>query len=221
MSVTKLFFVDDESLLLDSLEVFFEPLPEFSVVGKAESGEEALEKLKRVHPDLILIDLNMTGMGGLNLISSVKSLYPDIKILVLTTYYDEKNIIAAVFNGADGYILKSAGRESIINAVRNTMTGQSVLDSKVMSTLHSYVEQAVNDKEYAKYKELEHQILLNGLTSREKEICQLVGEGKSNLEIAETLHLTEGTVKNYLSHIYSKMDLRDRLALAVIMTRLK
>ncbi len=221
MSVTKLFFVDDESLLLDSLEVFFEPLPEFSVVGKAESGEEALEKLKRIHPDLILIDLNMTGMGGLNLINSVKSLYPDIKILVLTTYYDEKNIISAVFNGADGYILKSAGRESIINAVRNTMTGQSVLDGKVMSTLHSYVEQAVNDKEYAKYKELEHQILLNGLTSREKEICQLVGEGKSNLEIAETLHLTEGTVKNYLSHIYSKMDLRDRLALAVIMTRLK
>jgi len=117
--------------------------------------------------------------------------------------------------------LKSAGRESIINAVRNTISGQSVLDNKVMSTLHSYVEQAVNDKEYAKYKELEHQILLNGLTSREKEICQLVGEGKSNLEIADTLHLTEGTVKNYLSHIYSKMDLRDRLALAVIMTRLK
>ena len=90
-----------------------------------------------------------------------------------------------------------------------------------MSTLHSYVEQAVTDKEYAKYKELEYQILLNGLTSREKEICLLVGEGKSNLEIANILHLTEGTVKNYLSHIYSKMDLRDRLALAVIMTRLK
>jgi DNA-binding NarL/FixJ family response regulator len=221
MSVTKLFFVDDESLLLDSLEVFFEPLEEFSVVGKAESGEEALEKLKRVRPDLVLIDLNMTGMGGINLITSIKSMYPGIKLLVLTTYYDEKNIISAVFNGADGYILKSAGRESIINAVRNTITGQSVLDNKVMSTLHSYVEQAVNDKEYAKYKELEHQILLNGLTSREKEICQLVGEGKSNLEIADTLHLTEGTVKNYLSHIYSKMDLRDRLALAVIMTRLK
>jgi len=191
------------------------------VVGKAESGEEALEKLKRVHPDLILIDLNMTGMGGLNLISAVKGVHPDMKILVLTTYYDEKNIISAVFNGADGYILKSAGREAIINAGRNTISGQSVLDNKVMSTLHSYVEQAVNDKEYAKYKELEHQILLNGLTSREKEICQLVGEGKSNLEIADTLHLTEGTVKNYLSHIYSKMDLRDRLALAVIMTRLK
>ncbi len=221
MSVTKLFFVDDESLLLDSLEVFFEPLAEFSVVGKAESGEEALEKLKRIRPDLVLIDLNMTGMGGINLITSIKGMYPDIKLLVLTTYYDEKNIISAVFNGADGYILKSAGRESIINAVRNTITGQSVLDNKVMSTLHSYVEQAVNDKEYAKYKELEHQILLNGLTSREKEICQLVGEGKSNLEIADTLHLTEGTVKNYLSHIYSKMDLRDRLALAVIMTRLK
>jgi DNA-binding NarL/FixJ family response regulator len=221
MSVTKLFFVDDESLLLDSLEIFFSPLEEFEIVGKSESGEDALEKLKTVKPDLIMIDLNMTGMGGLNLITAVKSLYPDIKILVLTTYYDEKNVIQAVFNGADGYILKSAGRESIINAVKNTISGQSVLDNKVMSTLHSYVEQAVTDKEYAKYKELEYQILLNGLTSREKEICLLVGEGKSNLEIANILHLTEGTVKNYLSHIYSKMDLRDRLALAVIMTRLK
>ena len=220
MSVTKLFFVDDESLLLDSLEIFFTPLAEFQIVGKAESGEEALEKLKKVKPDLMMIDLNMTGMGGLSLITSVKALYPDVKILVLTTYYDERNVISAVFNGADGYILKSAGRDSIINAVKNTIMGQSVLDNKVMSTLHSYVEQAVTDKEYAKYKELEHQILLNGLTSREKEICLLVGQGKSNLEIADILHLTEGTVKNYLSHIYSKMDLRDRLALAVIMTRL-
>jgi DNA-binding NarL/FixJ family response regulator len=221
MSVTKLFFVDDESLLLDSLEIFFSPLTEFDIVGKAETGEEALEKLNYVKPDLIMIDLNMTGMGGLNLITSIKTLYPDVKILVLTTYYDEKNVISAVFNGADGYILKSAGRDSIINAVRNTIMGQSVLDNKVMSTLQTYVEQAVTDKEYAKYKELEHQILLNTLTSREKEICILVGEGKSNLEIADALHLTEGTVKNYLSHIYSKMDLRDRLALAVIMTRLK
>jgi DNA-binding NarL/FixJ family response regulator len=118
MSVTKLFFVDDESLLLDSLEIFFSPLEEFEIVGKSESGEDALEKLKTVKPDLIMIDLNMTGMGGLNLITAVKSLYPDIKILVLTTYYDEKNVIQAVFNGADGYILKSAGRESIINAVK-------------------------------------------------------------------------------------------------------
>ena len=90
MSVTKLFFVDDESLLLDSLEIFFSPLEEFEIVGKSESGEDALEKLKTVKPDLIMIDLNMTGMGGLNLITAVKSLYPDIKILVLTTYYDEK-----------------------------------------------------------------------------------------------------------------------------------
>lgn len=221
MEQKKLFFVDDETLLLDSLEVFFSPLPEFTVVGRAESGEEALEKLRTVKPDLILIDLNMAGMGGINLISHIRNMYPKIQLLVLTTYYDEKNITQAICNGADGYILKSAGRETIVNAVRNTISGQSVLDSKVMSMLHSYVEKAVQDKESSEHRELEYKAMLNGLTKREKEICYMVGDGKSNTEIAETLHLSEGTVKNYMSNIYSKMDLRDRTALAVIMTKLK
>jgi DNA-binding NarL/FixJ family response regulator len=219
MPVTKLFFVDDETLLLDSLDVFFSSLPDFRVIGKAQSAEEALEKLKAEQPDLLLVDLNMSGLGGLNLISAVKAQYPTTKMLVLTTYYDEKNITSALFSGADGYILKSAGREAIINAARNIVSGQSVLDRKVMSTIHAYVEQAVMEKEYIKYKELEQSILLSGLTSREKEICTMVGEGKSNVEIAELLHLSEGTIKNYLSNIYSKMGVRDRTALAVIMSR--
>ncbi len=219
MPVTKLFFVDDETLLLDSLDVFFSSLPDFKVIGKAQSAEEALEKLKAEQPDLLLVDLNMSGLGGLNLISAVKAQYPYIKMLVLTTYYDEKNITSALFSGADGYILKSAGREAIINAARNIVSGQSVLDRKVMSTIHAYVEQAVMEKEYIKYKELEQSILLSGLTSREKEICAMVGEGRSNVEIADLLHLSEGTIKNYLSNIYSKMGVRDRTALAVIMSR--
>lgn len=221
MEQKKLFFVDDETLLLDSLEVFFSPLPEFTVVGRAESGEEALDKLRSVCPDLILIDLNMAGMGGIKLISHIRNLYPEIQLLVLTTYYDEKNITQAICNGADGYILKSAGRETIINAVRNTISGQSVLDSKVMSMLHAYVEKAVHNKETSEHREMEYKAMLNGLTRREKEICYMVGDGKSNTEIAEALHLSEGTVKNYMSNIYSKMDLRDRTALAVTMTKLK
>jgi DNA-binding NarL/FixJ family response regulator len=219
MSATKLFFVDDETLLLDSLDVFFSSLPEFEVVGKAQSAEEALDMLKHEQPDLLLVDLNMSGIGGLNLISAVKSLYPNIRMLVLTTYYDEKNITSALFSGADGYILKSAGRDAIINAARNIISGQSVLDRKVMSTIHAFVEQAVMEKEFEKYKELEQNILLSGLTGREKEICTMVGDGKSNIEIADTLHLSEGTIKNYLSNIYSKMGVRDRTALAVIMSK--
>ena len=100
MKAAKLFFVDDEALLLDSLEVFFTYNKEYEVIGKAQSAEEAMEKLKELQPDLILIDLNMPGAGGLNLITLIKSMYPRIKILVLTTYYDEENITAALFNGA-------------------------------------------------------------------------------------------------------------------------
>jgi DNA-binding NarL/FixJ family response regulator len=213
----KLFFVDDEALLLDSLEIFFSAVSEFVVIGKAQSAEETMDKLRELQPDLMLIDLNMPGIGGLSLIALIKSMYPQIRMLVLTTYYDEKNITTALFNGADGYILKSAGRDSIINAVKNVLSGQSVIDRKVMATIHTFLEQAVQDKEHNRYKELEQNMLLAGLTGREKEICTMVGEGRSNLEISEALHLTEGTIKNYLSNIYSKLGIRDRTALAVIM----
>jgi DNA-binding NarL/FixJ family response regulator len=217
MKAAKLFFVDDEALLLDSLEVFFTYNKEYEVIGKAQSAEEAMEKLKELQPDLILIELHMPGAGGLNLITLIKSMYPRIKILVLTTYYDEENITAALFNGANGYILKSTGREAIINAVKNVLSGQGVFDNKVMTTIHSFLEQAVMDKEHLKHMELEHDMLLKGLTCREREICAMVGDGKSNMEISEALHLSEGTIKNYLSNIYSKMGVRDRTALAVVM----
>ena len=219
MQPIKLLFVDDEALLLDSLEIFFSAVSEFEVIGKAQSAEEAMDKLRTIQPDLMLIDLNMPGIGGLSLISLIKSMHPHIRMLVLTTYFDEKNITTALFNGADGYILKSAGREAIINAVKNVLSGQSVFDRKVMTTIHSFLEQAVLDKEQVKYKELEQSILLTDLTVREKEICTMVGEGKSNFEISEALHLSEGTIKNYLSNIYSKMGIRDRTALAVVMSK--
>ncbi len=217
---TKIFFVDDEKLLLESLEVFFSSAEDFEVTGSAQSGEEALQKLELLQPDLAVVDLNMTGIGGIRLIGEIKRRWSHVRILVLSTYYDDYNITSAIAEGADGYILKSFGSGEIINAARMVARGHTVLDRKVMSVLH------VNARKSAGYSageedqdELRFREVYSNLTEREREICSLIQKGRSNREIADALHITEGTVKNYLSGIYCTLGLRDRTALAVAITR--
>lgn len=214
-----IFFVDDERLLLESLSVFFSSDREFEVVGSAASAEEALEKLNHVHPDVMLVDLNMAGIGGVRLIGEVKRRWPEIRMLVLSTYYDDQSITSALSSGADGYILKSFSSSEIIEAARMVASGHTVLDQKVMSVLHRSArrlgtEPAAADPQKARFREL-----YGKLTEREREICRLIQDGRSNREIASALHITEGTVKNYLSNIYGALGVRDRTALAVSLTR--
>lgn len=216
---TGIFFIDDERLLLESLGVFFSTEKDFQVVGSAGSAEEALEKLGDAQPDVVLVDLNMAGMGGIRLIGEIKRRWPLIRMLVLTTYYDDFNITSAIAEGADGYILKSFSSGDIINAARMVAAGHTVLDNKVMAVLHrsarkKSTQPCGDDASDQQFKEL-----YGDLTDREKDICALIREGRSNREIASTLHITEGTVKNYLSSIYGTLGVRDRTALAVSLTR--
>lgn len=215
----KIFFVDDEKLLLESLAVFFSSDREFEVVGSASSAEEALEKLPEAKPDVLLADLNMAGIGGIRLISEVKQRWPEIRMLVLSTYYDDQNVTSALAAGADGYILKSFSSGEIIEAARMIASGHTVLDQKVMSVLHRNTRRLndENDEQDPRRKLFQEQY--QKLTEREREICRLLQEGRSNREIASDLHITEGTVKNYLSNIYGALGVRDRTALAVALTR--
>lgn len=215
----KIFFVDDERLLLESLSVFFSTDQEFEVVGSAVSAEEALDKLRTVQPDVMLVDLNMAGIGGVRLIGEVKRRMPDVRMLVLSTYYDDHSITSALSEGADGYILKSFSSGEIIEAARMVASGHTVLDQKVMNVLHRSTrsmgyDMGDNDPRRAKFREQYMK-----LTEREREICRLIQDGRSNREIASVLHITEGTVKNYLSSIYGALGVRDRTALAVALTR--
>ena len=215
----KIFFVDDERLLLESLSVFFSTDEEFEIVGSAARAEEALEKLVHVHPDVMLVDLNMAGIGGVRLIGEVKRRMPEVRMLVLSTYYDDQSITSALSEGADGYILKSVSSGEIIEAARMVASGHTVLDQKVMSVLHRNARRMGNelnstDPERAQFREQ-----YTKLTEREREICRLIQDGRSNREIAAVLHITEGTVKNYLSNIYGTLGVRDRTALAVSLTR--
>ncbi len=215
----KIFFVDDERLLLESLSVFFSTDEEFEIVGSAASAEEALEKLSHTHPDVMLVDLNMAGIGGVRLIGEVKRRMPDVRMLVLSTYYDDQSITSALSEGADGYILKSVSSGEIIEAARMVASGHTVLDQKVMSVFHRNARRMGSDLNDADPKRAQFCEQYGKLTEREREICRLIQDGRSNREIAADLHITEGTVKNYLSNIYGALGVRDRTALAVSLTR--
>lgn len=203
MNQCKVLLVDDEPLLLESLEIIL-TLNQMKIIGKAQDGEEALKLLESQSCDIALVDLNMKGMGGIELIKRMKLKYPKVKILVLTTFYDDKNITLAISGGADGYLLKDSGKDAILGAMKQIMEGQNVIDSKVMKRLAFLMGQ----------KE-ENNAIMEGMTSRESEILSLLAQGLTNKQIADTLYISEGTVKNYISSIYDKTGIHDRAKLIV------
>lgn len=210
MEKSRILLVDDEPLLLDSLEIILS-ISGMDIVGKAKDGNEALQCLKTVTCDLALVDLNMKGMGGIELIEKLRGLYPAVKILVLTTFYDDDNITKAIANGADGYLLKDSGKEAILGAIEQILNGRNVIDHKVMLRLAALM----GAKE--PQKEVQSEVLAPDMTEREKEICTLMAEGLTNHQIAEQLYISEGTVKNYISSIYDKTGIHDRAKLIVAM----
>ena len=211
--MNRVILVDDETMLLDSLEIILS-LNNMEIVGKAHDGNEALDILKDKECDLALVDLNMKGMGGIELIRVMKEKYPKIRILVLTTFYDDKNITEAIAGGADGYLLKDSGKDAILGAVNQIMGGTTVLDQKVMLRLTALMNQNLGKGKPAE-KEPATKEFAEELTGREQEICTLMVEGLTNRQIADRLYISEGTVKNYISNIYDKTGIHDRVKLIV------
>lgn len=203
MNKLQILLVDDEPLLLESLEIIL-TLNNMDIIGTAHDGHEALAILAEKTCDLALVDLNMKGMGGIELISHMKKNYPEIKILVLTTFYDDKSITQAISNGADGYLLKDSGKDAILGAIEQIMGGRNVIDSKVMQRLSALMS-----------GKTQNSTLLDDMTAREKEICTLLAQGLTNKQISEKLYISEGTVKNYISSIYDKTGIHDRAKLIV------
>lgn len=207
MNKLRILLVDDEPLLLESLEIIL-TMNQMEIVGMAHDGFEALEVLSGHICDLALVDLNMKGMGGIELIARMKTEYPKVKILVLTTFYDDKNITQAISNGANGYLLKDSGKDAILGAISQIINGRNVIDNKVMQRLAILMSGGAT---------LATTSLLDGMTEREQEICTLLADGLTNKQIAEALYISEGTVKNYISSIYDKTGIHDRAKLIVAM----
>lgn len=215
----KVLLVDDENLLLESLEIILS-LNNVKVIGKANDGNAAVKILDHLDEecDIALVDLNMKGMGGTELIKIMKEKYQKIKILVLTTFYDDKNITEAIAGGADGYLLKDSGKEVILGAIDQIMGGITVLDQKVMGRITSLMNYNLGI-ELKKDTQNTSCDFSGDMTKREKEICSLMAEGYTNRQIADRLYIAEGTVKNYISNIYDKTGIHDRTKLIVELNR--
>lgn len=194
----KLLIVDDDSLVCRSLQILLGKEADIEVIGIASSGREALELCKQELPDAVLMDIQMPVMNGIACTAELKKLYPGLRIMMLTTFNDEEHIRSALKAGADGYLLKSAAIETMANQLRALVSGTAVLDRNVFKAII----------------EPEHNTL-DGLTEREQDIVECVAQGLSNKEISEKLYLSDGTVRNMLSIILDKLELRDRTQLAI------
>ena len=191
--------VDDEVLLTESLKIILSINVGMNIVGVAKNGNEALEILKNVQADLALVDLKMDGMDGVELIRNIKQEYPRMKTLVLTTFYEVKDIIGDIRNGADGYILKGSGVDSIVSSIESVMAGRGVLDKEVLDQLSGYMSTKTSLNPRGNF---------SMLTNREFEVCSLLAQGKSNERISKDLFITLGTARNYISSIYEKLIVR-------------
>lgn len=198
-----LVLIDDDQLVTTALKIILETDPEIQVSGTGGSGREAVSLFEKLRPDVLLMDIRMKDMTGLDAAQIILSRFPDAKILLLTTFSDDDYIVKALRIGTKGYLLKQ-DYEHIVPAIRAVSTGQTVFGNEIIHRLPDLLQKKPSF-DWAKYD----------ISEKELEIIKAVSEGLSNREIAEALYLSEGTVRNYLSTILSKLNLRDRTQLAV------
>lgn len=195
--------VDDDKLVAISLKTILEADGDISVVGMGHSGEEAIALYREHQPDVLLMDIRMEGMTGLEAAECILKEFKAAKILFLTTFSDDEYIVKALNIGAKGYLLKQ-DFEGIVPALKAVDGGQSVFGGEIVGKI-PVLMQGKGEVDYAQYD----------ISEKEQGIIELVAEGLSNREIAEKLYLSEGTVRNYISMILEKLQLRDRTQLAV------
>jgi DNA-binding NarL/FixJ family response regulator len=197
--VINVLLVDDHPVVRDGLRGMLGAEPDLCVVGAAASGTEAVELAAQVHPDVILMDLRMPGLDGVGATGRILAAAPGTRIVVLTTYETDEDILRAVEAGACGYLLKDADRTELVAAVRAAHRGETVLAPSVAGRLVSQVRKV-------------REPVRPGLSAREIEVLALVAEGRTNAEIGQRLHITEATVKTHLLRAFNKLDVSDRTA---------
>jgi DNA-binding NarL/FixJ family response regulator len=206
----KLLICDDQDVVREGLKAILGTDASLQVVGTAGDGAEALELIPTLKPDLVLMDLKMPMMNGVQATRHICQQYPGIKVLVLTTYEADEWVFDAIRSGASGYLLKDTQREGLITAIKDTVAGKTPVDPAVAGKLFNQVVQGTPKP---------RSILADKLNGREKEILRLLAAGLSNADIAERLHFSEGTVRNYVSSIFAKLEVSDRTQAAVFALR--
>jgi len=204
----KVLLVDDHTVVLKGLAFFLNTQEDFELVGEANNGKEALVKVGETSPDVVLMDLYMPEMDGIEATSCIKKEYPNVKVIVLTSFSDQAHVLPALKAGASGYILKDVEPDQLVEAIRSAYKGNIQLHPEIANALLS---QTLPQEE----KEEESFVHVDVLTARENEVLQLLAKGMSNKEIASVLVITEKTVKAHMSSILSKLHLSDRTQAAL------
>jgi len=199
----KVLVVDDQSILAEGIKSVLETEPTLEVVGLAADGMEALKRVGEYLPDVVLMDIRMPIMNGVVATQQIKAEYPDVKVIVLTTFDDSDYILNAINNGASGYLLKDIGATALIDAVKNAYAGDTILPAKIARQIANAAKSVSTDREYRLKRAF-------GLSDREVEIALMMYEGFTNRQIASALHISEGTARNYISTIYEKLQSESR-----------
>lgn len=205
----KVLIVDDQALIREGLNMMLSLYEELKVVGEATNGKEAVDLVEEKEIDVVLMDIRMPIMDGVEATRVIKERHPYIKILILTTFNEDEYIFQGLNNGADGYVLKDVSSKELVNSIKSVYKGNMLFHGEVAKTIAGAVKGNVNMQR--------EEDIFNDLTPREMEIARLIGEGKNNKEISKILYITEGTVKNHVTKILDKMDLRDRTQLAILL----
>jgi DNA-binding NarL/FixJ family response regulator len=211
--------VDDQKIVREGIKMILSLDDEVNVIEEAENGKHLLEILDRgMLPDVILMDIRMPIMDGVEATKIIKEIYTNIKVIILTTFNEDEYIFKGIKNGADGYILKDAGSDEIIKAIKAAYNGNILLNPEVTKKIvKAFNLMCAAEQTPIELNEQNNKLDL--LTQREKEVAKLVAQGKSNKDICHILFLTEGTVKNYLSKIFEKLELTNRTELALFVNQ--
>lgn len=201
MAKQRIILVDDHEVVRLGLKSLLERHSQFEVISEAGNAKEALEQVERLLPDVVLMDIRLPGTSGIEACEEITKKFPDIRVIMLTSYAEDDMLFSAIRAGASGYVLKQIGAEDLMKAIEAVGRGEALLDPAVTQRVFQEVRRAVKEEESSAFSTLSQQ---------EKHVLVLVSEGRTNREIAKALFLGEGTVRNYVSSILSKLGVSNR-----------
>ena len=201
MTRQRILLVDDHEVVRLGIRALLDHHPNFDVVAEAETAREAIEKTDMYKPEVVVMDIRLKGGSGIEACQEITTKFPDTKVIMVTSYAEDEMLFSAIRAGAAGYVLKQIGGDDLVRAIEAVGRGEALLDPAVTQRVFQEVRRAAREEEASAFAEL---------TQQEMHVLQLVSEGRTNRQIAEILYLGEGTVRNYVSSILSKLNVRNR-----------
>ena len=211
MGKIKVLVADDQELVREGLGIVLSNRPEIEYMGAVSNGREVIQAVRQAKPDVILMDVRMPEMDGVTCTKIIKEQYEDIKIIILTTFDDDEYVLGALRDGASGYLLKGTSMKDLVNAIQMVNSGSAMINPDIAAKVVNLFSKMAQGSFSVKVRNDG----IKELANTERKVTRLIGMGYSNKEIAAELSLSEGTIRNYLSSILDKLELRDRTQLAI------